>query len=130
MLTPLSGQPLLVFPSSLCTFLPLAIFFTRNEDCRNGNVYFVIGRCVRFQSICKIMYSPLLHSLNNNKDHIKQNTTLHKHVSVNPAQPSQTLFCVWCSINNCRLLRLAPQCINPQRMRGRQIVDTAFLLPR
>ena len=32
-----------MFPSSLCSFLPLAILFTHNNDCKNGNVYFIIG---------------------------------------------------------------------------------------
>ena len=36
--------------------------------------------------------SEYLHSLNNNKDHIKQNTTLHTHISVNPAQPIISLL--------------------------------------
>ena len=48
---------------SLRGFFPLVKFSARNDDCRNGNVYFTIGRRTRFQSICKIMYSPWLHLL-------------------------------------------------------------------
>ena len=46
------------FQDSLCSFLPLAIFFIRNDDCKNGNVYLVMGRRARFQSIWKICIVP------------------------------------------------------------------------
>ena len=42
------------FQDSLCSFLSLAIFFIHNDDCKNKNVYLVMGRRVRFQSIWKI----------------------------------------------------------------------------
>ena len=55
---PLSGQPSSPFPRLPVKLLTAHNFFTRNNDCQNGNVYFAIGQCVRFQSIWKIMYSP------------------------------------------------------------------------